>query len=288
MTDRTPLDSDRLNEALARPGSLWREIRVVPEAASTNALVAAEAGAGLGEGLVVVAEKQTAGRGRMGRAWQSPPGAGLTFSVLLRPDQVAPQAWSWLPLLAGVAIVDGISAATSVRTGLKWPNDVLAMGEPTPQDGSAVGRKLGGVLTEKTSGPDGDGVVVGIGINVTTTREELPIAEATSLALEGATQTDRASVLAAVLEALEQRYGSWRAAGGDATHELAAAYEDRCVTLGRHVRVELPGSESLQGLATAIDGSGRLVVVTEDGAGSREHALAAGDVVHVLPTAPTA
>src|SRR6516164_482086 len=133
------LDVARVSAGLVRPGSLWREVRAVAETGSSNADLLAAAGAGAAEGTVLVAEAQTAGRGRMGRRWASPPGAGLTFSVLLRPDGVPGALLGWVPLLAGVAAAAAVRAVAAVEPGLKWPNDVLI-----------GGAKLGGILAERT------------------------------------------------------------------------------------------------------------------------------------------
>ena len=142
---RRLLDAARLNGALApRPG-LWREVRVVEETGSTNADLLAEARSGTGEGLVLVAEAQTAGRGRMGRRWISPPRRALTFSVLLRPA-VPAGLLGWLPLLAGVAVTSALEQTAGVDARLKWPNDVLA-----------DDAKIAGILAERS----GSAIVVG-------------------------------------------------------------------------------------------------------------------------------
>ena len=153
------LDVTGVSAGLVRPGSLWRAVRVVAETGSSNADLLAAAGAGAAEGTVLVAEAQTMGRGRLGRRWASPPRAGLTFSVLLRPAGVPAALLGWLPLLAGVAAAAAVSAVAAVDATLKWPNDVLA-GE----------QKLGGILAERA----GTAVVVGIGINVWQARADLP------------------------------------------------------------------------------------------------------------------
>ena len=163
------LDVTGISAGLVRPGSLWREVRAVAETGSSNADLLAVAGAGAAEGTVLVAEAQTAGRGRLGRRWASPPRTGLTFSVLLRPGGVPAARLGWLPLLAGVAAAASVRAVAAVDATLKWPNDVLA-GE----------KKLGGILAERS----GTAVVVGIGINVWQARADLPPdAAATSVAL---------------------------------------------------------------------------------------------------------
>lgn len=232
---------------------------MVPEAGSTNALVADRARAGAGERLVVVTEHQTAGRGRLDRTWHTPPRAALTFSVLLRPRQ-PPAAWPWLPLLTGVAVVSALRDA-GVPADLKWPNDVLL-----------DGRKLAGILTERYDTPAGPAAVIGIGLNVTTTAEELPVDTGTSILLGTGAAPERTGLLLAIRDRLFERYDAWSAGGHD---ELRAAYLDACDTVGRQVRVMLPGGEALAGLAEDVDDGGRLVV-----AGT---AVAAGDVLHVHP-----
>jgi BirA family transcriptional regulator, biotin operon repressor / biotin---[acetyl-CoA-carboxylase] ligase len=270
------LDVTEVSAGLVRPGSLWREVRAVAETGSSNADLLAAAGAGAAEGTVLVAEAQTAGRGRLGRRWASPPRAGLTFSVLLRPDGVPAALLGWLPLLAGVAAAASVRAVTAVDATLKWPNDVL-VGE----------RKLGGILAERT----GAAVVIGIGINVWQARADLPPdAAATSLALAaGAGVTGQAGaggpglrerLLASLLDELGRRYESWRnqASPGDADAcGLRQEYLRRCATLGREVTVTMPGTEPVTGTATGVDGSGRLEVRTAGGPA----VVTAGDVVHV-------
>src|SRR5262249_54907206 len=153
----------------------------------------------------------------------------LTFSVLLRPAGIPPAAKGWLPLLTGVAVVAGIDAQTGVRASLKWPNDVLA--------GGAEGAgKLAGILAEQAGGA----VVVGVGLNVSASRDELPSDRAVSLWLAGADGPDRQAILVAVLHELERWYLSWTAgpAPGDAAASgLRAAYLSACSTVGRDVRV---------------------------------------------------
>src|SRR5216683_4439189 len=122
---RPPLDAAALNSSAVRPGGLWRAVQVTARTGSTNADLLERARDGASEGLVLAAEEQTSGRGRMGRAWVSPPGTALTFSVLLRPAGVPPARRGWLPLLAGVAVATAVRAVSGVGARLKWPNDVL-------------------------------------------------------------------------------------------------------------------------------------------------------------------
>ncbi|GAA2135493.1 biotin--[acetyl-CoA-carboxylase] ligase [Nocardioides koreensis] len=263
------LDGDRL--AAGPPGL---RVEVVAAAPSTNALVAERARSGAAEGLVVVAEHQTSGRGRLDRSWETPDRAALTFSVLLRP-RVAPVEWPWLPLMTGYAVCRALREA-GFEAGVKWPNDVL-IGDPST--GSGRGGKVAGILVERVETGAGPAAVVGVGINVSTTREELPIEAATSLAIEAGAAPDRTDILLWVLGALREEYDAWQA-GGAAT--LHAAYLGSCVTVGRDVQVALPGGGALTGRATGIDPGGRLTVSGPEG----EVSVGAGDVVHVRSVNP--
>jgi BirA family biotin operon repressor/biotin-[acetyl-CoA-carboxylase] ligase len=270
--DRPPLNAGALRRALVRDGGLWSEVEVVQRTGSTNNDLVARAAAGdAAEGLVLVAEEQTAARGRLDRRWTAPPRSGLFFSVLLRPAEVPVARWGWLPLLTGVAVATGLSRTAGVDTALKWPNDLLVTvgGEE---------RKAGGILAERAGE---DGVVIGVGINVSLRAEELPVPQAGSLALAGAVGTDRDPLLRAVLRALEEWYGRWRGAGGDpAACGLQEVYAAGCATLGRSVRALLPGDRAVAGEAVAVDGDGRLVIATAEGV---QEPVGAGDIVHLRP-----
>ena len=259
---RPPLDAARLVD---------HQVEVVEEAGSTNVLVAERARAGGPEGLVILAEHQTAGRGRLDRTWETPPRSALTFSVLLRPT-VPAASWPWLPLLTGYEVSKALRAA-GFEASVKWPNDVL-LGD----------RKVAGILVERVETPSGPAAVIGIGLNVGMTADELPVAEATSLAVEAGTEVraqraskaavpDRTDLLGLLLDTLWEGYVVWQEGGDAAAEHLAASYAGACSTIGRQVRVELPSGEVLVGTATGIDPSGRLEV---DGT-----AVSAGDVVHV-------
>jgi BirA family transcriptional regulator, biotin operon repressor / biotin---[acetyl-CoA-carboxylase] ligase len=265
---RPPLREAALRRAVIADGGLWTDLRVVAETGSTNADLAAAARDGAPEGSVLVAERQTAGRGRLGRQWESPPRAGLAVSVLLRPEEVPVSRYGWLPLLAGIALAEAVRKVSDVDAYLKWPNDLLLPGD----------RKCGGVLAEVVAP---GAVVLGIGLNVTLREDELPRPDATSLALAGATNTDRDPLLRQLLRSLGVWYGRWR------TGDIREEYLLHCGTIGRRVRIELPGGVVSgggvsggifrEGVAADIDGDGRLVVTTEDG----QVTVAAGDVVHV-------
>jgi BirA family biotin operon repressor/biotin-[acetyl-CoA-carboxylase] ligase len=229
--DRPPLSPRGLSRALVTPGSLWSRIDVRAETGSTNADASAGARLGEPEGLVVLAESQ------------------------------------WLPLLAGVALLEAVQRVAEVEAALKWPNDLLV--------GDA---KCAGILAEIA----GEAVVVGIGLNVTTRVGELPETTglpATSLKVAGATNTDRDPLLRALLRGFAGWYAGWREADGDAELcGLLPAYRRGCATIGRHVRVLRPGGDALTGEATSVDAGGQLVVRTADGG---DHRVSAGDVLHV-------
>jgi BirA family transcriptional regulator, biotin operon repressor / biotin---[acetyl-CoA-carboxylase] ligase len=262
---RPPLDAERLGsvDLDVLPGV---RVEVVEEAASTNVLVAERARTDAAEGLVVVAEHQTAGRGRLDRTWETPARSALTFSVLLRPTAPT-QTWPWLPLLAGYAVHKALKAS-GFEASVKWPNDVLL----ALPDGQS--RKVAGILVERIETPSGPAAVVGVGLNVGMTAEELPVPEATSLAVAGTVALpDRTDLLLDVLASLWESYAAWQEGGDPAGIRLAESYVAACSTIGRAVRVVLPSGEELTGTATGVDQSGRLLV---DGT-----AVSAGDVIHV-------
>jgi BirA family transcriptional regulator, biotin operon repressor / biotin---[acetyl-CoA-carboxylase] ligase len=280
--DRPPLSERRLQRALVTPYGPWRRLVLKTETGSTNADAVAAAGMGEPEGLVVVAEQQTAGRGRLGRSWLSPPRAGLAASVLLRPGEADPDrgwptapatSYGWLPLLAGVALVAAVDRLAALDATLKWPNDLLV-----------AGGKCGGILAEVVPGGNGTprAIVVGVGLNVTLRRHELPSTPtglpATSLQLAGAEATDRDPLLRALLREIATWYERWRSAGADPqVCGLREAYLRSCATVGRDVRVLLPDGEEITGTAKTVDANGRLVVRV----GDRDRAVAAGDLVHL-------
>jgi BirA family transcriptional regulator, biotin operon repressor / biotin---[acetyl-CoA-carboxylase] ligase len=276
--DRGVLRPRELRERILRGSQLWSDVAVVAETGSTNEDLIAAARDGAAEGTVLVAERQTKGRGRLGRSWRSEPGAALTFSVLLKPAGVPQSARGWLPLLAGVAVTAGIRAQTGLDVSLKWPNDVLAGSPRRGLRGSPPGQtqpgKIAGILAEQT----GEAIVVGTGLNVATSPDDL--AQATSLVELGASSVDREELLAAILREFEHWYRRWAVGEppGDAvTSGLRAEYLRGCATVGKQVRVELPGGAVISGRACDIDAAGRLLV----DAGDKVQPVSAGDVVHV-------
>lgn len=257
--DRPPLRRSGVDRACTPP---WTSIELYDAVESTNQIAADAARAGRDSGFVVVAEVQTGGRGRLGRQWVSPPRAGLTLSMLLRPEAPVAQ-WPWLLGLVAVAAATALQDRTEVDVRLKWPNDLVV-----------DGRKLGGLLGEVVD----DAVVIGIGVNVTTRRAELPRTDATSLALEGADATDRLPLLLSLLRQVGSDYLAWNGGGG-APGPLLAAYRGLCTTIGQRVRAEGQDGTAIEGEAVDIDISGHLVVDV-DGV---HRAIAAGDVVHLRP-----
>jgi BirA family biotin operon repressor/biotin-[acetyl-CoA-carboxylase] ligase len=262
--ERAPLDETALRDSVIGE-SPWRELTVVAETGSTNSDLIARAGRGDRiDGAVLIAEHQTAGRGRQGRSWSAVPHAQITMSVGVDAAGVPNGAWGWLPLVTGLAIVDAVSHS-GVDAGLKWPNDVLA-----------GGRKLAGILAEVV--PARQTVVIGVGLNVSLSGDEVGVDGVTSLAELATATPQRQRVVEQVLDALGNRVAAWRRAGG-ADADLLADYRARSLTIGQTVRAELPGDRAIVGVARDIDAQGRLVI----DAGGQTHTVSAGDIVHLRP-----
>jgi BirA family transcriptional regulator, biotin operon repressor / biotin---[acetyl-CoA-carboxylase] ligase len=260
-----PLNVEALRAALVGP---WAQLDVVERTGSTNADLMAAAAADAPDRTVLVAEHQDAGRGRLTRNWVSPAGSGITVSVLLRPAGVPPSRFAWLPLLAGLAVLDTVRQFVSAPAGLKWPNDVLVGRQP---------RKVAGILAE-VADAHRPAVVIGIGLNVAAAPADQP--GATSLAAEGG-HADRDAVLVALLSRLAARERDWRDGRGDPEQtRLRADYRAACSSLGSEVRVELPDGTLITGIAEDVDPDGRLLLLDPDG---RRRAVSAGDVVHLRP-----
>lgn len=224
------------------------------ETGSTNADAAALAEAGAPEGVVVLADQQTAGRGRLGRSWSSPPGAGIYASVLLRPD---PRAARLLSIAAGVAIAEAIEGVTGLAPALKWPNDVYLGGRE-----AHAARKVAGILAEGGMSGGEAWVVVGFGINVLPATLPPHLPRATSLETELGRPVDRGELLASCLARLAQRYRDLqdgrRASVLDAWRSRAAS------TFGRRVEWD-DGGIALAGVAADLDDDGGLIVETVAG-----------------------
>lgn len=256
-----PTDPELLRHLLERV-TLWNEVRWVPTTGSTNADLAALARTTDLDGLVLVSEEQTAGRGRFERRWESPAGASVAFSLLLRPTRPALD-WGWLSLLAGMAVATGIEQATGAEPGrveLKWPNDVLV-----------DGRKICGILSERIDAEQGAAAVVGIGINFSLDEDELPVPTATSLRIAGL-EAGKSEVLASLLTEFARLYQIWESQG-----EVHQEYERRCASIGSPLRVMVDEHTQVLGTGDHVDDFGRLVVRTPQGL----QAFSAGDVFHL-------
>jgi BirA family biotin operon repressor/biotin-[acetyl-CoA-carboxylase] ligase len=219
---------------------------------STNTYLLAEAKGGAPEGVVAIADYQRAGRGRLGRTWTAAPGASLLASILLRPSGLAADRRHLLTSAVGLAALSAVESVAGLVAELKWPNDLL-LGD----------RKLAGILAEA----EGDAVVVGLGVNVTSAPPG-----AAAVNDEAGRTIDRGQLLEALLIDLDRWYGRW--------DDVAATYRDRCATVGREVRVDLPG-RILTGLAEAINDGGHLLIRPSGGGELVE--VTAGDVVHLRP-----
>jgi BirA family transcriptional regulator, biotin operon repressor / biotin---[acetyl-CoA-carboxylase] ligase len=262
---RTPLDATALRAELIGTGLGWRQLDVVEQTGSTNADLLARVASGTDvAGAVLIAEHQTAGRGRLGRGWSASPRAQITMSVGVSVVDVPAEGWGWLPLATGVAVVDTVAPLlekAGVQAGLKWPNDVVA-----------GGGKLAGILAEVARPV----VVIGLGLNVTQAPGEVDGPGATSLLDLGVPAPDRDRLVCELLRELGRRIVAWRAARG-ADWALAADYRARSLTIGTRVRAHLPGGKEYVGTASGIDDQGRLCLETE----GQTVVLSAGDVVHL-------
>lgn len=251
------LNSDVLRFAL--DGTVWRRIDVVEDTGSTNADLVARAAAGEDiAGAVLLAEHQSAGRGRHGRRWSAPPRSQVAMSIGVDTTGVPAESWGWLPLLTGLAVAQTVQSH-GIDATVKWPNDVLV--------GSG---KLAGILAEVAAPV----VVVGVGLNVSFDASDLPDPNAVSLSMLGH-DVDRTELATSLLRALGKRIGQWRAA--DAT--LAADYRAVSSTIGTRVRALLPGGDEITGVARAVDDGGRLVIDS----GGEPVTVSAGDITHLRP-----
>jgi BirA family transcriptional regulator, biotin operon repressor / biotin---[acetyl-CoA-carboxylase] ligase len=262
---RTPLNAAALRAELIGTGLGWRQLDVVAQTGSTNTDLLARAASGTDvAGAVLIAEHQTAGRGRHGRGWSASPRAQITMSVGVSVVDVPAAGWGWLSLATGVAVVDAVAPlleGTGVQAGLKWPNDVLA-----------GGGKLAGILAEVAKPV----VVIGLGLNVTQAPEQVDGPGATSLLDLGVDAPDRDQLLRSLLRELGGRIVAWRAARG-ADWQLAADYRARSLTIGTRVCAQLPGGKEIVGTASGIDDHGRLCIES----GGETVVVSAGDVVHL-------
>ncbi len=272
-SDLTP---DRIRDALRTP-VLGRRLEWRQEAPSTNGVALELAQSDAPHGTLIVADHQTAGRGRLGRVWHSPPGCNLYWSLVLRPPSPSADSThyvSWIPLVTGVAIARALHALGLARVSLKWPNDIQLQE-----------RKAGGVLCERTGLRTGNSaVVVGVGINVNSDPATFPEEfrdHTTSLATEAGAPFDRSRLLGEILAQLEDRLETM---AGERHEDVVEEYRELCSTLRRQVRVHIVGGETLEGRADSIGIDGALRLIPNDATpsqGSEPIVIHAGDVVHV-------
>lgn len=239
---------------------------------STNADLLERAKAGAPAGVIWTAESQRQGRGRLDRSWSSPPRAGIAVSLLLRPTAPS-HRWGLLSLLTAVALSETLSDTAGVVTSLKWPNDVLVAAHSAPTDA----RKCSGILA--TGGPEA--VVMGIGLNVSLTRDELPRSDATSLLLADAATLDRTDILADFLTRFERHYVNWEHHRGDGEASgILPLWRSRSTTLGSQVSVTFPDGSHKVGLASDVNQDGQLVLKYD----RKYETVSAGDITHLRPT----
>ncbi len=221
-----------------------------------------------GDFSVLVTDNQVAGRGRLDRQWEAKAGAGLAVSILLRPASFGLESYGWLPLLAGLAMQTAVSSLIeNADVAVKWPNDVLVNGE-----------KISGLLAEVL--PNGQGVVIGAGLNLTQSKEELPISNATSLKLNGVENFSLDDVLVRYLASFRRLYEEFSDASGDPEFSgLRNAVQEACSSIGADVKVLLPDGTEFSGKGVGLDNTGRLLVAMSDPLEIR--AVAAGDIQHL-------
>jgi len=260
MAAMKPFSNETIAHALAGI-EFVRRIEYRQTVGSTNDIAKLLGAEGAPEATLVIADEQTAGRGRLGRAWWSPPETAIAMSLLLRPT-FPPLRAHRLTMLAGLAAAEAIEQVTGLRVGLKWPNDVVIEKDARGKKQEAIFLKLGGILSEASIAGEGfEFAVVGLGLNVNVDfrgRADLP--EATSLMMELEHEVDRLAILRALVERFAARY-----AVIDRDEPLHADWSVRLTMLGRQV-VAQRGDESFAGLAEGVDESGALLIRTDDGA----------------------
>ena len=244
---RAYLDQSIISAGL--PSNYWR-VRVVPEVGSTQDLLKNEL---VSTGDCVVAEFQSAGRGRLERKFDAAPGTALLFSFYIEPTK--PTQWGWIPLLAGIAVAQTLNEETdSITYKTKWPNDVIA-----------DSGKICGILCERYS----SGIIVGIGINVSMEPAELPVPTASSIFIESGVELDRNLLLPALLTNFSGIFARWNSG-----EDLKSKYRALSQTIGSEVSVLLPDGLSINGRAIGVDPEGQLILESGE-------LISVGDVLHL-------
>jgi BirA family biotin operon repressor/biotin-[acetyl-CoA-carboxylase] ligase len=255
--------ADDLLARLGKTKIVGRDIQVFEQTTSTNDVIEKLARDGVKEGVVVFAESQTRGRGRLGRKWISPAHKGLWFSILLRPD-LRPQETTQLTVASATALRRAIESETNLKLEIKWPNDILIRG-----------KKVAGILTELSAEVDRvKHIIIGIGIDVNLDANEFPAElkrTATSLKIESGETVSRAELAVAILRELDFDYAR---IGGGKFHAVADEWESGCATIGKNVTVHI-GDRKIRGRAESLDDDGALIIRTEHG---RLERIIGGDV----------
>ena len=248
---RTPLDEAEIN---SRVTPYWRVSVVELTGSTQNDLLQLVESNNALDGQVIATEFQSNGRGRLDRTFQAPAQSALLFSFYIKPRKERSD-WGFIPLIAGLSLVRAITTIdTAMNVSLKWPNDLI-INE----------KKCAGIIAQTTN----EGIVIGIGLNVSITPNELPVSTATSLAIEGSTITDRDLLLSHLLNTFAELFEAWEEGS-----ELLDEYASASSTIGKKVRIELPGGENLEATVARISHTGELVL--DDG----RH-VSAGDVIHL-------
>ena len=248
---RTPLDEAEIN---SRVTPYWRVSVVELTGSTQNDLLQLVESKNALDGQVIATEFQSNGRGRLDRTFQAPAQSALLFSFYIKPRNQRSD-WGFIPLIAGLSLVRAITTIDTVmNVSLKWPNDLI-INE----------KKCAGIIAQTTN----EGIVIGIGLNVSMTPNELPVSTATSLAIEGSTITDRDLLLSHLLNTFAELFEAWEEGS-----ELLDEYASASSTIGKKVRIELPGGENLEATVARISHTGELVL--DDG----RH-VSAGDVIHL-------
>lgn len=248
---RTPLDEAEIN---SRVTPYWRVSVVELTGSTQNDLLQLVESNNALDGQVIATEFQSNGRGRLDRIFQAPAQSALLFSFYIKPRKERSD-WGFIPLIAGLSLVRAITTIdTAMNVSLKWPNDFI-INE----------KKCAGIIAQTTN----EGIVIGIGLNVSITPNELPVSTATSLAIEGSTITDRDLLLSHLLNTFAELFEAWEEGS-----ELLDEYASASSTIGKKVRIELPGGENLEATVARISHTGELVL--DDG----RH-VTAGDVIHL-------
>ena len=248
---RTPLDEAEIN---SRVTPYWRVSVVELTGSTQNDLLQLVESNNALDGQVIATEFQSDGRGRLDRTFEAPAQSALLFSFYIKPRNQRSE-WGFIPLIAGLSLVRAITTIdTAMNVSLKWPNDLI-INE----------KKCAGIIAQTTN----EGIVIGIGLNVSMTPNELPVSTATSLAIEGSTITDRNLLLSHLLNTFAELFEAWEEGS-----ELLDEYASASSTIGKKVRIELPNGENLEATVARISHTGELVL--DDG----RH-VSAGDVIHL-------